>query len=51
LENISKQIAELKELEFDYTLVEGGNGTGKKNKCGTCGAEGHSTRTCPNKKK
>jgi hypothetical protein len=30
-------------------LFAGGSVTKKTNKCGICGQEGHSARTCPNK--
>ena len=48
---INEHIAALQEIGFEYELVEKGNGAGKKNRCGNCGAEGHSARTCPQPKK
>lgn len=44
---ITELITGLKEIGYEYELVEKGNGTtGKKNKCSNCGDLGHSARTC-----
>ncbi len=51
--NLVKDLIKKRE-EIDHQLAElfnGGSITKKTNKCGNCGQEGHSTRTCANKDK
>lgn len=56
LDAIEVQLSALKDLGFDYELVEsGGRGSGRRERksggrvCSVCHRSGHNSRTCPEK--
>ncbi|MBA3973719.1 MAG: hypothetical protein C0504_05805 [Candidatus Solibacter sp.] len=57
VEAIESQISSLKDLGFDYQLVESGSrgATGRRERkaggrvCSVCHRSGHNSRTCPDK--
>jgi hypothetical protein len=50
IERVRELVKKREEIDAELAaLFAGGSVAKKTNRCGTCGAEGHSTRTCPNK--